>query len=160
MKGEPNEQQRRWAQLDIGPPLALYDGLGEFAWIGKLHAKMLANLLGRFLPLDARRNDVVRKRIGHYPARDINRHPVTFYIGNTYGNPLPQAFKDVVMSSQKNVVWINYNLQQIAWTDDGSAWNPAFTDRFGFAFLHNGSSRIPSYETSTGRSSSLRTSVP
>jgi uncharacterized protein YdaL len=41
------------------------------------------------------------------------------------------------MSSQNTVVWINYNLQQIAWTDDGSAWNPAFTERFGFAFLRN-----------------------
>ena len=41
------------------------------------------------------------------------------------------------MSTNKPVVWFKYNIEQIAWTNDRGDWNPAFLERFGFAFKGN-----------------------
>src|SRR5881296_2035915 len=88
--------------------LILHDASGQYGWIGGLHARMLANLMGhfklgvKFVPVDS------------YRPGDIERYRATFYLGSVFDNPLPAAFKRDVMAATKPVCWFNFNLWQIA----------------------------------------------
>ncbi len=121
------------AEAATGQALVLYDGTGDWAFLGDLHSKMMANLCGRFLPTGQTTNYTVRKPISQYVAGDVNKYVATFYIGHTYDNPLPQAFKDDVMTTTKPVVWMNFNLWQLAWDANGGP-SQVFLDKFGFMF--------------------------
>ncbi|MPZ22010.1 MAG: DUF2334 domain-containing protein [Dehalococcoidia bacterium] len=122
--------------------LVLYDGTGEFAWIGNVHAKQLANLIGRFLPTGARANNTVIKTVAEYTAGEMNQsqYTATFYLGQTYDNQLPTALRNDILATRKPFVFFKYNLWQIAWTPDFSADNATFVERFGFRWegLHPG----------------------
>src|SRR5438034_3742837 len=88
--------------------LILHDSSGPFGWIGGLHARMLANLLGHFdLPLRI-------MPVESYPAGAIGQARAVFYIGSTYDNALPAAFKQEALSTTKPVCWFKYNLWQIS----------------------------------------------
>jgi uncharacterized protein YdaL len=102
--------------------LILYDSTGEYGWIGAIHARLLANLLGHF-PVAYKASPVTS-----YTAGDINKYAATFYIGSAYEEPLPTAFKRDVMSSTKPICWFKYNIWQLAWTDN------RFPTKFGFTF--------------------------
>jgi len=110
------------AKPDSTRVLILYDSSGEYGWIGAIHARMLANLLGHF-PVSYRAS-----RVEAYRKGDINRYSVTFYLGSTYDNPLPPSFAEDVMTSTKPICWFKYNLWQLAWTD------ARFPTKFGFTF--------------------------
>jgi len=100
--------------------LILHDASGQYGWIGGLHARMLANLMGhfklgvKFVPVD------------NYNPGDIERYRATFYLGTVFDNPLPAAFKREVMASSKPVCWFNFNLWQIA--------DATFQSKYGFRF--------------------------
>ncbi len=102
--------------------LILYDSSGEYGWIGEIHARMLANLLGHF-PVAYKASPIEKYRRG-----DIERYAATFYIGSTYDNPLPSAFARDVMKTDKPLAWFKYNIWQLAWTE------PLFANKFGFTF--------------------------
>src|SRR5262249_35935207 len=100
--------------------LLLYDGSGQYGWIGAMHAKMLANLLGHFdLPYTI-------QPVENYTAGQMNAARATFYFGSVYDNPLPVAFKDDVMAGTNRLCWFKYNLWQIASTN--------FNAKYGFQF--------------------------
>ena len=100
--------------------LILHDASGQYGWIGGLHARMLANLMGHF------KLGVKFAPVDHYNPGDIERHKATFYLGTVFDNPLPAAFKREVMATTKPVCWFNFNLWQIADTN--------FQSKYGFRF--------------------------
>lgn len=102
--------------------LILYDSTGAYGWVGAIHARMLANLLGHF-PVSYKASPVTS-----YTAGDIGKYAATFYLGSTYEEPLPAAFLRDVMSSTKPICWFKYNIWQLAWYD------ARFTPKFGFGF--------------------------
>jgi uncharacterized protein YdaL len=120
----------RTANAATGQALVLYDGTGPWAWLGNVHSKLLANLLGRFLPAGQSINGTARKTVAEYTAGEIESYDAIFYLGHTYDNPLPAAFKADVMATGKPVLWFNYNIWQMAWGETGTA----FSQRFGFTF--------------------------
>jgi uncharacterized protein YdaL len=103
-----------------GSVLIVYDSSGQYGWIGGLHARMLANLLGHFdLPY-------VISPVESYHAGDMNAARATFYLGTVYDNPLPAEFKADVMTTTNTLCWFRYNLWQVAGTN--------FTAKFGYQF--------------------------
>ncbi len=100
--------------------LILHDASGQYGWIGGLHARMLANLMGhfklgvKFIPVDS------------YTAGDIERYRATFYLGSVFENPLPPAFKRDALATTKPVCWFNFNLWQVA--------DATFQSKYGFRF--------------------------
>ncbi len=118
-----------------GDFLVLYDGSGPFAWLSALQTRMLENLLARFRRRrpDGTFTGVERRPVEQYARGLMARRRATFYLGTTWDNPLPQAFKDDVMTSGTPLVWLNYNLHQVALLPD-SGPDPAFAQRFGFAY--------------------------
>ena len=103
--------------------LILHDSSGPFGWIGGLHARMLANLIGHFdLPFQI-------VPVESYRAGSIGQARAVFYIGSTYDNPLPAAFRQDVMAATIPVCWFKYNLWQI------SGGSPSlFEVKYGFRF--------------------------
>lgn len=105
------------------PVLILHDSSGPFGWIGGIHARMLANLVGHFdLPLRV-------APVEDYESGDIAQASAVFYLGGTFDNPLPAAFKREVLATTKPVCWFKYNLWQV-----GAASPGEFQTRFGFRF--------------------------
>jgi len=100
----------------VGPTvLVLYDAVATspYARLGLVHAIMLRNLLGHFSA------SVTLEDVATYKAGQIGSFQATFYVGSYYGNPLPAAFLADAATTQGTLVWINYNLWQLA-------WNPAY----------------------------------
>ena len=108
--------------------LVLYDSSGTFGWIGAIYAYQLGNLLSHFGVT------VLRQGIESYKAGQLNSYGSAYYIGTTYGNPLPTAFQSDFIADKKPFVWMGYNLWEVAWTPDMSNWNDAFTNKVGFNF--------------------------
>lgn len=108
-------------QLTPGSVLILYDSSGEYGWMGGLHARMLANLLGHFPELS-----YTAMPVEGYQAGDANRARATFYFGSVYDNPLPPSFAQDALATTNTVCWFKYNIWQIA--------GPAFEARTGFRF--------------------------
>src|SRR5437762_8514212 len=105
--------------------LTFYDSSGVYGWIGGVHARMLANLLGHF-QLDYRIVPVESYRPG-----SIAHARATFYFGTAFDNPLPASFLHDVMSTDKPVCWFRYNLWQIG---RDSIFGSQFERRTGFRF--------------------------
>ncbi len=120
------------------PPnaLILYDSIEPYGWIGELHAILTANLLGHF-PLD-----YTIQPVEDYTPGEMEEYGLTFYFGTDYNNTLPEAFLSDVMSTDRTVCWLGYNLWQLAWNPDQS-WNRQFTDRYGFQFAGVDSTGYP-----------------
>jgi len=98
------------------PVLILHDSAGPFGWIGGVHARMLANLLGHFdLPYRV-------WPVEQYQPGTLSGARAVFYLGTSYDNALPPAFlRDVAVATQ-SVCWFKYNLWQ---------WQAASADEFG-----------------------------
>jgi uncharacterized protein YdaL len=112
--------------------LILYDSgtntvYAEYGWIGNLHAKFLANLMGHF--------DVpyVIEPVESYQAGQISQARATFYFGLIYDNPLPPAFTNDVVTTPNTVCWFKYNMWQVS----GNIYFPQPLDsQIGFRFLN------------------------
>ncbi len=102
--------------------LILYDTAGEYGWIGQIHARMLANLLGHF-PVTYKAQPIEGYRRGM-----LKRFDAAFYIGSTYDNPVPTDFIRDVMTGDTPLCWFKYNIWRLAWTQAG------FSSKFGFTF--------------------------
>jgi uncharacterized protein YdaL len=105
------------------PVLILHDATGPFGWIGGVHARMLANLLGHFdvpyraVPVDA------------YVPGSVEQAQAIFYLGTTYDQPLPPAFRQEVLATSRPVCWFKYNLWQL-----NAGPGSAFAAKYGFQF--------------------------
>ena len=107
--------------------LILHDSAGDWGWLGAMHARSLANLLGHFSVA------YTISPVEQYAAGQIERYKTIFYLGVVYDNPLPAAFLQDVMRTTRTICWFRYNLWQIAW-DDKRYPAPGFVARFGFRF--------------------------
>ncbi len=87
--------------------LILYDSAGQYGWIGGLHARMLANLMGHF------QLGYQIAPVENYAGGEMNLYRATFYLGTVFGNPLPAAFQQDALSSARPICWFKYNLEQI-----------------------------------------------
>jgi len=105
--------------------LILYDSTGQYGWIGEIHSKLLANLLGHFsCPFQI-------APVEGYHAGNISQFKAAFYLGSVYNNPLPAAFLQDALAGNKPLCWFKYNLWQL---DDGSTLGTQFETKFGFRF--------------------------
>ena len=86
--------------------LVLYDTTGQWGWLGELYAIMTANLASHFGTWTA-------MPAVSYTAGSITQYSATIYIGSTYGEPLPTAFLDDVLTTTKPVIWIYDNIWQL-----------------------------------------------
>lgn len=103
--------------------LVLYDSTGPWGHLGEMWATQVANLVSRF-------GSSKLVPVVNYSSGMVDKFTGVVYVGSTYGEPLPDAFKNDVVASTKPVVWLNNNLDQLgAWTD---AWAERFGFRLGF----------------------------
>lgn len=85
----------------------------------------LANLLGHFdLPYEI-------KAVETCARGDMDNYRVTFYLGSTWDKALPTDFLDDVLVTERQVVWINFNLWRLGWGD----YQQAFEQKFGFSYI-------------------------
>ncbi len=131
----------------VGMPtaLVLYDTEGQWGWIGNLYSYQIANLLTHFGVT------VTREGVTDYKAGDLAAYGSAYYIGTTYNAALPPAFLSDFASNSNPFVWMGYNLWEVAWTPDGSGWNPDFTAKYGFQFSYLDGTGYPTvkYKNST-----------
>lgn len=87
--------------------------------------RTLANLMGHFdLSYDIRDVD-------DYSQGDLEDYRLTLYIGESWDKNLPTAFIDDVLTTDKRVIWMNYNIWKASWGSN----RQQFEDRFGFQYL-------------------------
>ena len=126
------------AQTTTTPPktLVLYDASSGTEWdkMGMAYAIMMRNLLGHF---DA---TVDMVPVQQYTAGRVNNYDATFYLGALYDHQLPAAFLSDAMTTTKTLVWMKYNLWQLAWN---SAYNFSEAKGINFAGLR-GLNAVPS----------------
>ncbi len=96
----------------------------------QIYAIFLANLVGRYQDLT-----VIRKGVSSYQAGDANNYLRTFYIGSTYGDPVPAALITDVQGGAP-VTWMNYQIWNLV--PFSNATNAA-TSPLGFSYttLHS-----------------------
>ncbi len=122
--------------------LVLYDNAGPYGDTGKTHAILLKNLLGHF-------NVKIRiEPVTKYRSKHMKNQKAVFYLGTTF-NPLNyyaegsteknaylRFFKDVA-TRNKNIIWINYNLNLLKSAWDANQWgNTTMGEKFGFTFQY------------------------
>ena len=120
--------------------LILYDRIGEYGYMGKIYSILLKNLLGHF------NIDIITKPADEYKSYDLEDKTTLFYLGTTYNAieyydenssqslSYKNFYKDI-MSTDKTIVWINYNLWNLEqyWLDN-NLQNKTFKDKYGFSF--------------------------
>lgn len=140
-----NHLSNRRSNLGVPTALVLYDSSGQYGWIGSLYAYQIGNLLAHFGVT------VTREGVENYKSGQLASYGSSYYLGTSYGNVLPAAFKADVLTTTNNFVWMGYNLWEVAWTADMSAWVTAFTNKFGFNFADIDGTGYPTvyYKNST-----------
>ena len=103
--------------------LILHDSSGPTGWVGGLHSRLLANLMGHF------QLEPILQPVEQYTPGQMTNHHATFYFGTTFDNPLPAAFLTDAAQSDRPLCWFLYNLWQLDAAQPG-----AFTNLFGFRF--------------------------
>jgi uncharacterized protein YdaL len=106
--------------------LVLYDSSGRWAWLGELYATMAANLVSHFGRWDA-------KPAAEYEQGEIGDYTALVYLGSTYGEQLPRALLEDVLTTNRQVLWVAHNVLQLADASDDFAarygWEPVRLDR-------------------------------
>jgi len=125
--------------------LVLYDANGTYGWIGALYAYQIGNMLTHFGVT------VTRKGIESYKTGDLANYSSAYYIGTTYYNSIPKSFKTDFIANDNPFCWMGYNIWSVAWNASGSAWNSAFTNKWGFQFAYLDGTGYPTvnYKNST-----------
>jgi uncharacterized protein YdaL len=99
--------------------LILYDHAGQWGWTGSLDATFTANLVGHFGSWKA-------QPAGEYTGGELERYTATVYLGSLFGQRLPHALLDDVLSTQRPVIWAGYNVGEL---EDRA---PDFRARYGW----------------------------
>lgn len=110
--------------------LILYDSAGQAGWMGSLYGQHLTNLMTHF------NSTSTLKPVEQYVENEMETYDAVYYFGIYYNNPLPETFKTDVLETEKPMMWFGYNLWQIAWVPDMTAYNTDFENKFGFRFLN------------------------
>lgn len=107
--------------------LILYDtGATDGSVKFRAYQNTLVSLMGHF-KLPTR-----RKPVGRYNRGDISKYRATFYIGNTSGHRLSKAFLDDALAAKRPIVWMNFNLKQLA---QDPKYRKRFESKFAFKYL-------------------------
>lgn len=106
--------------------LILYDVAGDFYNSRLAHQQNLANLLGHFdLPYQY-------EPIDQYKQGDISNYRATFYVGNYWDSySVPWWFMDDIFKTERPVIWINWNLWRMAWSD----YQQLFENRYKIKYV-------------------------
>jgi uncharacterized protein YdaL len=100
--------------------LVLYDTTGQWGWLGELYGIMVANLASHFGSWTA-------LPVVSYTAGQMSKFSAVVYMGSTYGEPIPAAFlNDVVTYQTIPVIWAYDNIWQLV------SYFPNFTTTYGW----------------------------
>ena len=86
--GEGMEVAQSALSSGTGGALVLYDTTGPYGWLGELYATATVNLASHFGSWTA-------KPVASYAAGDMSAYTATIYIGSTYDEPLPRAWRSL-----------------------------------------------------------------
>ena len=122
--GELPASARTFSTSQAGPAstLVLYDSTGPYARIGEFYA------LGMGM-LASHSGTVTAMPVADYQAGLAGRFTAVIYTGSTYNEPLPQAFKDDVLTGNVPVLWSGFNIWQLTANPQDRA---TFTSRYGW----------------------------
>lgn len=87
--------------------LILYDTTNTWGYLGELYATGIANLASHFGSYHA-------EPVVDYTAGQLSSYTATIYLGSTYDEPIPSAFLADVLATSKPVIWIYYNIWELA----------------------------------------------
>jgi uncharacterized protein YdaL len=106
--------------------LILYATTGPWGRWGEIYAIFTANLAGRFGTYDA-------EPVSAYRPGQIEGHSATFYIGSSYGEPLPAAFLAEAKATRRPLMWIGYGVEALVGTTPGGryGWSAGSEDTAG-----------------------------
>ncbi len=88
---------------------------------GRVHTLFLQNLLGHFPSWQQ-----VVLPVRNYQKGDLERCPVSFYIGTHYQSPVPAAFLQDYVSTKKTVVWMGYPIWSLGEKTLADLWGVQF----------------------------------
>lgn len=103
--------------------LVLYDSTGPWAWLGEAYAVQAGQLASHG-------SAYTLQPAANYVAGELDNYTGLIYIGSTYDEPLPTAFLDDVLATSKPVLWMNYNIWQLAQRAGD------FTTRYGWTPMY------------------------
>ena len=105
--------------------LVLYDTTGQWGWLGELDAMYTANLAGHF-------GRVVTHPVTQYTQGEMSSYAAVLYIGSTYGEPLPAAFTQDVVTLPTPVLWAGLNVWDLSNGYTPANTTATFTARYGW----------------------------
>ncbi|MBS1958608.1 MAG: DUF2334 domain-containing protein [Bdellovibrionales bacterium] len=90
--------------------LIAYDAHGNdiYGKWGLINAILLKSLLGHFNA----KVDILPVEV--YAEKTVDKYSATFYLGSFFDNPVPEAFMNDVLDTDKKVVWMKYNIWQLS----------------------------------------------
>ena len=92
--------------------LIVVEGNGDIHGVPMASGRQLANLLGHF------RTQYFIEPVTKYTAHEFNKYDITFYLGDSFKNAVPNVFLQDVMHTEKNVVWFNTGFIEFSRTYD------------------------------------------
>lgn len=81
--------------------LILVEGNTDIKSFAMADGRQLGNLMGHF------NTNTIIKGVNQYSKSEVNKYDFTFYIGYKIKNKVPDVFLSDVMSTSKQVIWIN-----------------------------------------------------
>lgn len=99
--------------------LILFDSTGPEAYLADGKAQMTANLVSHF-------GDWQAMPVKDYTRNLLEKFDATIYIGAIKNEPIPHTFLEDLDSTEKQVVWVNGNIDQLA------SYMPDFQERMGW----------------------------
>ncbi|MDO4918354.1 DUF2334 domain-containing protein [Kocuria sp.] len=103
--------------------LVLYDDTGEYADDTAMYAIATGNLLTHFGRTEL-------KPVARYEAGMLEKYDAAVYLGTDYRTTLPRDFLADVRGSDKPVMWVDQNVEELAGGDDAQA--AQFTEKYGW----------------------------
>jgi len=133
-----NQINQHFESHEKGPRvLILFDNGGAYSHLGEEQAILMRNLLGHF------KSRVKMLPVTKYKKGQMEKFNTTFYLGSTYQESSYytedsveyenyQLFLADAATTERTLVWLNYNLWELAWN-----WQPewgitGFSGKFGF----------------------------
>lgn len=118
--------------------LVLYDSTGPWSWLGEAYGVQTANLVSHS-------SRYTLRPVATYTAGLLGSYTSVVYVGSTFDEQLPAAFLTDVLATTKPVLWMNYNIWQLAQA------SPDFVGRFGFSysFFDFGAKTTVTYKATT-----------
>lgn len=92
--------------------LIVVEGNGDIHGVPMASGRQLANLLGHF------HTQYFIEAVTKYTAHELNKYDITFYLGDSFKNPVPNVFLQDVYHTEKPIVWVNTGFIEFSRTCD------------------------------------------